>query len=364
MSKNNRPKRKDRKDFSELEKELKNTSVDQTLEKILQDPEVRFVLDLRDNRIHEKYCKALLRIPSHKLVPSTKYRDDLWQCDFCAQDAYVRAGAKDPYNINSYKEFFRTVRMSPGQVRFLYITLGAITEMVEGELIIHRGEDTWKMVPVPDSDRLTLYHNSYKVRGGKRIFTGKYHVQNEKMEQTYVKFALNTIRDYSWDEHQEEKDSATKPAGEGSRADKTGFVQRILAFFGNGSSKPYAGSDSGKAGAKSNPKSDTGKSSLKSDSASGSGDPNKRERGSGYRVVAEGFTFTGGKKFPDDGTWCLYIWKNFDGEESWDIGAYSKEKGCFAVTDGGHNKRITPRNRVIAWKRINEIKLVRFGNSR
>ena len=355
MSKNSRPKKKERKDYTELEKELKSTSVDATLEKILQDPEVKFVLDLKENRIHEKYCKALLRIPSHKLVPSTKYRDDLWQCDFCAQDSYVRYGAKDPYNINAYKEFFQTIKMSVGQVRFLYVTLGAITELVDGELIIHRGEDTWKMVPVPDSERLTLYHNSYKVRNGKRIFNGKFHVQNEKMEQTYVKFALNAIRDYSWDEHQEEK-GAGSPAGNNG-SENTGLIGRILALFGDskqtGSADPKntaaAGGkkrketrEKGKDPKEKTPEKNRGEKSTKSD----------------YKIVAEDFTLTKGKNFPDDGTWCLYVWKNFDGEVAWDIGAFSKQKGCFAVTDGGHNKRITPKNRVIAWKRAKEVKLI------
>ena len=87
---------------------------------------------------------------------------------------------------------------------------------------------------------------------------------------------------------------------------------------------------------------------------------NKGEKStkSDYKIVAEDFTLTKGKNFPDDGTWCLYVWKNFDGEVAWDIGAFSKQKGCFAVTDGGHNKRITPKNRVIAWKRAKEVKLI------
>jgi len=328
--------KKDMKKEYRKKTEKKSHKVDEELEALLADPKARFIVDLRDKRIHDKYCKAIIRIPAKKLMPSEQYRTDLWQCDYCAVDSYIKYGARDPLNLNAYKKFFEEIGISKGQLRFLYVNLEASTELKEDELIIYRGDDIWKISPRPESGKVVLYYNSSIVRRGKKVLSGEFRVPNEKMSDTYVKYALNYIKECD----QENNDSSSDIANDAEILEQSekvafhGLVSRILDVLKEKKAKRELSEE------KEVPDDRQEKAAEKAD----------------YRIEIDGFTETRGKVFPKKDTWCVYYWKTFEGEVSWDVGYYSTNRGSFSVMDmDGKSKRITPKNRVVAWKKMSDL---------
>jgi hypothetical protein len=298
-----------------------------------------YILDNEHHMIHDRSCSEFNMRPVKDFSEVSEYNSKYWQCKHCAVMAYIHYGAKDRHKEQAYSDLFNRFRLNVGEVRFLYVILRAITELNGDELIIHRGEDTWKLVPIKGTRNVTLYHNNYTVRNGRRFFGADFHVQSPRLENVSARDALTYIKEYSWsDNHTKAKGSHQKDHKEKKQ---TPLWQRVVSFFEGILPRKEEHEEESK--------------SVADQDQTGDGN---------YHFTVDDFHLAENREFPEDGLRCIYLWKGFDSSIHWDVGVYSKsERKFFMEYRSGVDKRITPQNRVIAWKSVNEVDIQYNGES-
>ncbi|SFQ04730.1 hypothetical protein SAMN02910358_00510 [Lachnospiraceae bacterium XBB1006] len=303
-----------------------------------------FIIDNEHHIIHDMGCEFLLKERGVQLREVETYNPKFWQCKHCAMHAYVNYGAKDYKKMDQYIAFFKRVGLTMGDVRYLYVSMRAITELKDGAMIIHKGEDTWKLVPMEGSKKVLLYHNNYSIRHGKRIFSGKFHLQGGNNEGRYAQQALHYIYEYKWTlEHAMPMKAQAVEKKRVPHAKKKSLWQRLTGWFAAKEERKDKIEKEEKVEAVSKPEEVKHEEVLKEDN---------------YCLTVKGFHLTEKRELPEDGLRCIYLWNGFDGIMHWDVGVYSSVHGNFFMEFGpGKDKRVTPRNRVIAWKCVNEVEI-------
>lgn len=191
-------------------------------QRILSNEQVKFLYSGSDTLIHDKSCKEARQISDDDLLYTQKYLPERKQCPECAVKAYVRIGAKDFKNYDTYLKLFEKMRMQEHLIRHMYVDCGMSTMASANVLTVWDREDTWKIVSLDAKGSVQLLHNNYHLSGdGERHFSTGYHVQNDSTQNTSVGYAVKAIKTYSFDEHQAarsriaDKEAVDKQEGSG-----------------------------------------------------------------------------------------------------------------------------------------------------
>lgn len=170
--------------------------------KALSDQKIRFVLDNRSNRIHDKHCRfwktpgRSVTFLDHYISLGTK------KCPACERRALVSIGAEDPENYHFYEEWLENANVSTHQLHTLYNDLHAKTSCMYDILTIKVKEDTWRLILVPNQKgRVKFLHNNYRIRNNSRDFVGGFHNQTDDSRGIFFTDVLRQISRYKPEVH-------------------------------------------------------------------------------------------------------------------------------------------------------------------
>lgn len=169
------------------------------MHRMLSNEEILYLYSGTKCILHEKHCRYAREIPDEDLKCLKEYDSDMEQCPEYAAAAYIHIGAKDPEDMRQYLELFDKIRIPVSLVRHMYLDKQMRTRIRRDTIIVWYGEDVWKIRALSKKGRIQLFHNNYVVKAeGVREFTGGFHIQNRRCNDTYISYALNLIENYEF----------------------------------------------------------------------------------------------------------------------------------------------------------------------
>lgn len=301
--------------------------------RLMSNQKVKYFYSKQGRVIHDKCCDGAKCISDEELQWSENYLPSLSICPDCMIKAYILEGAKDPKEFDKYQDFFEKSQMSDEQIRNVYIDNGMKTRISPGIMTIWHKEDTWRIKCLPKKGHVQLYHNNYVVRKkGVREFTQGFHIQSSICADTDIAYALSIIKNYEYKPEEyalhnskvnpiEKKKAKQKQAEKmeksavslevllGERSETATLWEKVKVFVvGLFKKKNFFELND-------------------------------------FQLVAE-------QGFPKNQTVCIYIWKDKNGQISWQTGMYHQKLEQFSVRYGTSVYAIK-QDKVIAWKKMN-----------
>lgn len=91
--------------------------------------------------------------------------------------------------------------MTTEQIRNIYVENGMKTRISIDTMTVWHKEDTWRIKSLPKKGHVQLYHNNYAVRAnGVREFTQGFHIQSLMCADTDIRYVLNIIKKYEYNQ--------------------------------------------------------------------------------------------------------------------------------------------------------------------
>lgn len=301
--------------------------------RIMSDQKIKYLYSKQDHMIHDKHCSCAKYIPDEDLLWSEDYVSELEPCSECMIQAYVSAGAKDPKEIENYEVFFEKAQMSIEQIRNIYVENGMKTRISMDVMTVWHKEDTWRIKCLSRKGHVRLYHNNYTVRKkGVREFTQGFHVQSSACEDTDISYALSIIKNYEYKPeeyalHRSKVNPMEKKKINQQRAETMEMKAASLEEMLGERTAEQTWWQKAKSYA-------TGLFKKK----------NFFELNDFLLVSEQGY--------PENQTICIYIWKDKNGQLSWQTGIYNQKLKQFSVRYGAAVYSIK-QDKVIAWKKMN-----------
>lgn len=300
--------------------------------RIMSDQKIKYLCSKYLNIIHDKHCPCAKEIRDEDLEWFEEYRSDLQPCPECMIQAYIAISAKDPKEIDQYCQFFEKAGMTDKQIRNIYVENRMKTRINPDAMTVWHKEDTWRIKILPKKGHVQLYHNNYIIRKkGYREFTQGFHIQNMQCADTNIGYAINTIKNYEY----KPEESALHNQSITS-VEKQKIKRRLLE-----KREGPALSLEEMLGERSKPL--TVWQRIKEFFCSLFRKNNFFELNGFYIVSDQGY--------PENETICLYIWKDRNGQISWQTGVYNKKAEQFSVRYGTAIYAIK-QDKVIAWKKM------------
>lgn len=389
---------------------------------ILDDPEIKFIFDPRENIVHDRSCPLAAKITDRNLRYTKNYPAHIRQCPECAKKAYIRNGAYDFINYQRYADLYQDMNVDESQLYHIYVECRMKTTVSPGRLNISYLEDSWiiqKLHKSPDdpaASDVCLFHNNYTIEDGKREFDGGYHVQNGWMDQTTFQAAIHYIENYHWTMAHVDVDSSPQKEGTSFTSNDPEALKHALKKTGerlvDANSKLKQADSKLK---KTDSKLQKADSALKkTDSRLKNVDQKLKQKDAAlkktdlklkkvnsalenadqriehleqqlnqpwyqklgslfrkkeeetatlpYQIQINDFMIPDKDGYPNGGARCLYLWKGKDGQTNWQVGLYNSRRGNFEVSYG--NKRIfCSKEKILAWKSMSEINVTEHNKA-
>lgn len=374
-------------------------------QRILSNEQIKYIYSEREALFHDKSCREARLIPDDELRYSQEYRKDKKQCPECACKAYVRCGAKDLENYETYRKLFEKMQIQEKLIRHIYVDCGMKTKASVNVLTVWDREDTWKIVSLDTGGRVQLLHNNYHLSpDGERSFDSGYHVQNSVSQSTNAAYAFKIIETYSFDEHKAAKARQNtyealhkKPpqalpyeAAQNGRLQEPPYEAEQDAGL---QTVPYEAAQDGRTQAYPSEKpqrkyvqnKNLQSHDLRQGNAAGAKAAygrksgiakirrfwkiwkrrffNRKDRWPGfsgksrpenvYAVEITDFHIVLEHGLPSDGMVCVYIWIDKSGEQRWRCGKYDAARRRFEAQYGDRQFAVNER-RVVAWKELTD----------
>lgn len=301
--------------------------------RIMSNQKIKYLYSKQANIIHDKHCSCAKYISDEELLWSEEYVAELKPCTECMVQAYVSAGAKDPKEFDKYLAFFERTKLSTAQIRDIYIENGMKTRISMDAMTVWHKEDTWRIKCLPKRGRVQLYHNNYAVRKkGVREFTLGFHIQSPACSDTDINYALSIIKSYEYKPeeyalHNGKVNLIEKKKAKQHQAKKTEMnAVPLEKLLGEKSVEQ------------------TWWQKVKSYVAGLFKKKNFFELNDFQDVLEQGY--------PKNQTICIYVWKDKNGQLSWQTGIYNQKLKQFSVRYGATVYAIK-EDKVIAWKKMN-----------
>lgn len=164
---------------------------------------MRYAYSSIENRIHDRDCAEVSKIPDSEFEMLTEYRADMKHCWLCGRRAIVRAGVscEDAKHMDAYMNLLQRFGAITGDLYTLIIVNHAqLFQIKQDSVCIRCKDDTWMLRGEQTS--LSLYHNNYEIQQNyDRIIKPTFHLQQTSQQPQAFRFLINAILHYSWPEH-------------------------------------------------------------------------------------------------------------------------------------------------------------------
>lgn len=164
---------------------------------------MRYAYSSVENRIHDRDCAEVSKIPDREFEMLTEYRADLKRCWLCGRRAIVRAGVscEDAKHMDAYMNLLQRFDAITGDLYTLIIVNHAqLFQIKQDSVCIRCKDDTWMLCGGQAS--LALYHNNYEIlKNYERIIKPTFHLQQTGQQPQAFRFLINVMLHYSWPEH-------------------------------------------------------------------------------------------------------------------------------------------------------------------
>lgn len=298
--------------------------------RIMSDQKIHYLYSGYEKILHEKHCVHAKTIPDEKLQWSEELVHGLQVCPECEITAYIRYGAKDPEETDTYMQFFEKTKITTEWIRKLFVDYGMKTRIYPDIMTVWDKQDTWRIKALPQKGHVQLYHNNYVIRkNGVREFTNGFHLQNLSCEDTDITNAIKQIHNYEyipeeWAYHQNNREKIEKINKQHAQKEEENALslEELLA--------------------------------------------NEKERKTVWSQIKNyfrsmfrkktvfdtyGFQMVSDHGYPKNKTLCIYIWKNKNEELFWQMGIYNQKAKQFSVKYGDAVYAVK-QTKVIAWKKV------------
>lgn len=164
---------------------------------------MRYAYSSVENRIHDRDCTEVSKIPDKEFEMLTEYRTDLKRCWLCGRRAIVRAGVswEDAKHMDAYMNLLQRFEAITGDLYTLIIINHAqLFQVKQDSVCIRCKEDTWMLCG--NDAELSLYHNNYVIlENYERIMKPAFHLQQTSRQPQAFRSLIDLILRYSWPEH-------------------------------------------------------------------------------------------------------------------------------------------------------------------
>ena len=126
---------------------------------------MRYAYSSIENRIHDRDCAEVSKIPDREFEMLTEYRVDMKHCWLCGRRAIVRAGVscEDAKHMDAYMNLLQRFGAITGDLYTLIIVNHAqLFQIKQDSVCIRCKDDTWMLRGEQTS--LSLYHNNYEIQ--------------------------------------------------------------------------------------------------------------------------------------------------------------------------------------------------------
>jgi hypothetical protein len=313
--------------------------------KIMANDDIKFVYRDGKNIIHDKSCVNASSIDEDHLHYAKFYPSYMKPCTMCELKSYIRNSALDFDNYEKYNALFNDLNMPMSFARYIYVERRMATRITDdGCITVKYRDDTWKIQRIPGTDKVCLYHNSYDVYNGRRVFTGGFHVQSTYTSNTDIVTALKTIDSYSWDVHKSDNVDKRKKA---EREKQKRIREQEIRQDALERKEFY--------------ESVTRKSLLtrvrEFFSARYTEENEEDISGSGYYIHIDNFHDPAKRDLPHNGQKCMYLWRDRDNRIKWQVGVFDKKSNSFTAVFNGATIYSSMKN-VVGWKYVWEIDVI------
>ncbi len=136
----------------------------------------RFVIDKRNNMLHDRGCKCAKEIPDEYFDMSETYIPNMKTCKVCKENALIRKCVKWPSDLKTVTTVLNKMNAKYGDILKLSnakrISIRAITSKI---IELRVNADKWRIEISPDGYFRTLLHNNYIIEDHKRIIQSGFH---------------------------------------------------------------------------------------------------------------------------------------------------------------------------------------------
>lgn len=178
------------------------TNTSKVIDKIkepMKNPKIKYARD-RYGRYHDKSCEKLQYYSADTITYLPAAGANVEFHAACYRRAMIRSGidTSEQKNIDKYFKYFERVNPYPQTLKDLFLIRGAKMHLINRDMLeITLDEDRWKVEFDYLLNRYVLWHNSYYIVNEERVFTGDFHVQDVKLDDTWSHIVYNILH-YKW----------------------------------------------------------------------------------------------------------------------------------------------------------------------